>query len=277
MDSLQLLLVALVQGLTEFLPISSSAHLILMPKLLGWPDQGLAIDVAVHVGTLAAVVVYLSRDTIGMGFGALKLASGGHDAHSDLLLRVVLATLPVVIVGLLMKSLIELYLRSVAVIGVTTIVFGVVLLLADATGQRSRRIDEMSFADALIIVSAQVLALIPGVSRAGITITAGLYLGYERAEAARFSMLLAIPTILAAGVLLGAELYQSDDFELQRGAITAAGLSFVVALITIWLLMSWLKRASFTPFVIYRVILGVLLLGWVVLRKYQISVIVTWY
>ena len=176
------------------------------------------------------------------------------------------ATLPVVIVGLLMKSLIELYLRSVAVIGVTTIVFGVVLLLADATGQRSRRIDEMSFADALIIGSAQVLALIPGVSRAGITITAGLYLGYERAEAARFSMLLAIPTILAAGVLLGAELYQSDDFELQRGAVTAAGLSFVVALITIWLLMSWLKRASFTPFVIYRVILGVLLLGWVVLR-----------
>ena len=256
MPVLHIVVLAIVQGITEFLPISSSGHLVLVPSLTGWTDQGLTIDVAVHVGTLFAVMLYFWRDVLAMVQGVLNMLRGRVDPHAKMAGLIVLATVPVVIVGYLLNDYGMEGLRSVTIIGWTTLGFGIVLYLTDKMGMTLRRIEHLGVSDAVVIGLSQVLALIPGTSRSGITMSAARLLGVERSDAARFSMLLSIPTIIGAGLLMGLELYQTGDAQLTSDAFLAAGLAFVSALIAIVLLMAWLKRSGFTPFVIYRIILG---------------------
>jgi undecaprenyl-diphosphatase len=250
-----------VQGITEFLPISSSAHLILVPCLGNFPDQGLDMDIALHLGTLAAVMLYFWRDIWEMAAGLWAALRFRPTPGGRLALHVVVATIPVVICGLAFKDFVETGARSIAVIGWTTLVFGIVLYVADRIGLTVRRTDHMKLPDAAIIGIAQAIALIPGTSRSGITMTAARFLGYERGEAARFSMLLSIPTILAAGTLAVRDIVALDQPLITTEAIYAAGLSFLTALAAIALLMRWLKTASFTAFAVYRVALGVFLLA----------------
>lgn len=258
---LHIAVLALIQGITEFLPVSSSGHLVLVSPLTGWPDQGLVIDVAVHIGTLGAVIAYFWRDLWKMTAGVFRQLSGRKDPNARLALQIVLATLPVIAAGYALNHFFPQGIRSLTVVAWATLGFGIVLFIADKAGMTIRRIEHIGFGDAFVIGFAQVLALIPGTSRSGITMSAARILGFEREDAARFSMLLSIPTILGAGTLKGLELYQSGNAELTGLAILAAGMAFFTALAAIALLMAWLRRSSFTPFVIYRVILGGILLG----------------
>lgn len=255
-----LLVLAVVQGITEFLPISSSAHLILVPVLAGWRDQGLAIDVAMHIGTLAAVVLYFRLDVAALVGGFFDILRGRRSREGHLLSMVLLATLPVVVAGFLLHDRIANDWRSPLLITVTTALFGVVLWLADRRAARAQGcVDAIGWREAAIIGLAQALALVPGVSRSGITMTAALFLGLTRPEAARFSLLLSIPTTAAAGVLGSFDLVQSGDAALQTEALIAGALSFGSALVAIGCLMAWLKRATFMPFVVYRLLLAGLL------------------
>jgi undecaprenyl-diphosphatase len=263
MPLFHLLLVALIQGLTEFLPVSSSGHLILIPKLTGWADQGQTIDVAVHIGTLFAVVIYFWADVrIGLA-GIPRLLRGRADTPgSKLALCLVIATIPVILIGLVLKVTgLSDMMRSTAVIGWTMLIFGVVLYWADQKGPMTQDDKQWSLKHALIMGLWQAVALIPGTSRSGITITAGRWLGYDRAGAARLSMLMSIPTIFASGVLLGAEVIKDADMEMARDAGIAAVFSFVAALLALTLMMRLLRSVSFTPYVIYRIFLGVVLLA----------------
>ncbi len=256
MTLFHLIVVAVVQGITEFLPISSSGHLVLAPKLACWPDQGLLIDVAVHIGTLGAVIIYLWRDVWLMFTGLTRLAAWRHDPGVRLMWLLALATVPVIVAGLLIHLNAGDALRDIVVIGWATVGFGVVLYACDRLGKLTRRIEHLGAYSALLIGLAQVTALIPGASRAGVTISAARIMGYDRRDAARFSMLLSIPTIIAAGALAGVDLVRSGDARLQADAVIAAGLAFVTAYIAIALMMRWLRRASFTPFVVYRIVVG---------------------
>ncbi|MFQ5467535.1 MAG: undecaprenyl-diphosphate phosphatase [Kiloniellaceae bacterium] len=272
MPTLHILILALVQGITEFLPISSSGHLVVTwevfdrfgqtPPGVNGSEQ-LILDIAVHVGTLAAVCLYYWRDVARMIVGTAKLAVGQADPGARLAFYIVLGTIPVVVVGFLFKDAIESALRNVTVVAATTIGFGVVLWIADRLGMTVRRIEHLTAGSILIIGLAQVLALIPGTSRSGITMTAARFLGFERPEAAHISLLLAIPAILGAGTLAGLDLYRLGDLRLGMDALLAAAISFVVALMAIALMLRWLSHAGFLPFAIYRVLLGVALLVWV--------------
>lgn len=259
----QITILALVQGITEFLPISSSGHLIMLPIIAGWPDQGLTVDIAVHVGTLAAVVVYFHRDVRALISGGFGFLAGRRDDNTRLALYMIVGTVPVVITGMAASRYLGDALRNIEVIGWTTLTFGIALWLADRFGMTARRIEHMRLPDVVIIGLAQALAVIPGTSRSGITMTAARMLGMERADGARFSMLLSIPTIIAAGTLAGLDLYQAGDARLTLDAMLAASLAFVTALAAIAILMAWLQHATYTPFVIYRVILGLTLLYFV--------------
>ena len=262
MPILHLLLVAVIQGLTEFLPISSSGHLILLPNLSGLQDQGLTIDVAVHVGTLGAVILFFWRDVRMALVGTGRLLRGKVDTQGAFLaLCLAVATVPVVILGLAIKLAgVEEMLRSTALIGWTMLLFGIVLYWADRTGPESRSARDWSLKHALQMGLWQVLALIPGTSRSGITITAGRMLGYGRAEAVRLAMLMSIPTILASGLVLGAEVAMDADAAVARDAAIAAVFAFLAALFALWAMVRLLRVVSFTPYVIYRVILGLILL-----------------
>ena len=267
MPLLHIAILALFQGVTEFLPISSSAHLVLVPKFLCWQDQGLTIDVAVHVGTLGAIVLYLWRDLWDMTVAVLQVAKGRRNPNARMAGFIVLATVPVIAAGLAVDHYFPNGIRNLTVIAWATLGFGVLLWLTDKTGMTVRRMEHFRLSDAMIIGFAQVLALIPGTSRSGITMTAARMLGVERLDSARFSMLLSIPTIVGAGVLKGWDLYKSGNSTLTHEAFTAAGLSFGAAFVAVILMMAWLRRATFTPFVLYRVALGLFLLtvayGWV--------------
>lgn len=252
---------ALIQGLTEFLPISSSAHLILPSQLLGWPDQGLAFDVAVHVGTLIAVVGYFRNDILKLAFAWFQHGfnkTGNQD--SRLAWWIILATIPAVIAGLLLDDFIETHLRSIEVIAYATIGFGVLLWLADRFGASLKNEYQFQMPTAMIVGLAQALALIPGTSRSGITMTAARALGFTREASARFSFLLSIPLIVAAG---GYKLLQlvTSDLPVDWGAIVAGVvLSAVSAYICIYLFLKWLNTIGFTPFLVYRLVLGAALL-----------------
>lgn len=260
---LHLFVLAVVQGVTEFLPISSSAHLILVPLVADWPDQGLAMDVAVHVGTLFAVMLYLWRDIRDMLTGLLRALSGRRTAGLWMIWYLLVGTVPAVLVGLAIHNYAGDALRSVEIIGWATLVFGVVLYAADKIGMTILRLEHLNTRFAFLIGLSQILAFIPGTSRSGITMTAARFLGFERVEAARFSMLLSIPTIIGAGLLATLDIIEAGDAQLTNDALIAGGLAFLAALGAIALMMGWLRRASFTPFVIYRMILGVALLSWV--------------
>ncbi|GGY45059.1 undecaprenyl-diphosphatase 1 [Bacterioplanes sanyensis] len=261
MDMVQALILALIQGLTEFLPISSSAHLILPSQLFGWPDQGLAFDVAVHLGTLLAVMFYFRRDIwhISRRF----VATGWHQPDDDARLGwwIIVATLPAGFAGLFLNDWIAMHLRSVEVITATTLIFGGVLWLAHASAHEQRTLLQMTLAAALVIGLAQALALIPGTSRSGITMTAALLLGFNRMDAARFSFLLSIPLILAAGLLKGAELLAADHAPDWLMLAVATLVAAVSAWLCIYYFLAWLQRIGLMPFVIYRLLLGLVLAG----------------
>ena len=262
MTLFQLILVALIQGVTEFLPVSSSGHLILLPNLTGLSDQGLAIDVAVHVGTLFAVMLYFWRDVAVAIGGIPRLLTGRIDTPGARLgFLLILATIPVVIVGLVIKqSGLDEAMRSVAVIGWSMLIFGIVLYWADRTGKEVQTARDWSIRDAIIMGMWQAIALIPGTSRSGITITGARALGYAREDAAKLAMLMSIPTIAASGVLLGIDVVSEGDASIIKDASIAAGFAFVAALFALSIMMRLLKSVSFTPYVIYRVVLGLVLL-----------------
>lgn len=262
MSLLHLFLVAIIQGVTEFLPISSSAHLILLPNLTGLQDQGQAIDIAVHVGTLGAVILFFWSDVREALAGVPRLLRGRLDTRGAFLaLCLVVGTIPVILFGLVLKlSGLDALLRSTALIGWAMLVFGVVLYWADRTGAEVREAEEWTLKHALIMGLWQAVALIPGTSRSGITITAGRMLGYTREGAARVAMLMSIPTIFASGVLLLTEVALTADAQTARDGAIAAVFSFLSALAALSLMMRLLRSVSFTPYVIYRVILGVVLL-----------------
>lgn len=263
MSELQIVVLALVQGITEFLPISSSAHLILVPIVFGWPDQGLLLDVAVHIGTLLAVLIFFGREIGAMSKGLTDWREPGLIAQGGRRLagQIVVGTLPVVIVGFLIKGWVADGGRSLALIGWTTLGFGILLFAADRIGAKERRFSDVTFRDAFLIGCAQVLALVPGTSRSGITMTASRLLGFEREDGARFSLLLAIPTTAAAGVLGTYQIIRLGERDLGLDAIVAAALACLSALAAIAFLLRWLRHAGFLPFVIYRVVLGVVLLA----------------
>jgi len=259
-DTLHIIVLALVQGLTEFLPVSSSAHLILVPYLTGWPDQGLAFDVAVHVGTLVAVVIYFRKEISRMFFAWLGSTNGKHTEDSKLAWAVLIGTVPAGLAGLLFEEMISAHLRTTLVIAGTTILFGMLLWYADQSGERQRNEYSLSWKDILVIGCAQAVALIPGTSRSGITITAGLMLGLTAPAAARFSFLLSIPVIMLAGgmeTLRYLEVANLGDInDLVYGAIISAFSAYLC----IHFFLKLLERIGMTPFVIYRLLLGVVLL-----------------
>jgi len=262
MEFLHILVPALLQGITEFLPISSSAHLILVPVLTGWADQGLAFDVAVHVGTLAAVVAYFRAEIRSIITDWLRsLAMRRSTPDSRLGWAVILGTIPVGIAGLLLNDLVETALRSPLVIALASIGFGLLLWWSDARGTRVRDEHSLGWKDVLVVGCAQALALIPGTSRSGITITAGLALGLTRQGAARFSFLLSVPVIFLAGGLKVKELIASQ-VAVEWGALAlGAGLAGLSAYLCIHYFLKLLERTGMLPFVVYRVALGMVLLA----------------
>lgn len=260
MSLLAILLLALVQGIAEFLPISSSAHLILAPRVLGWADQGLAFDIAVHVGSLAAVVVYFRGELLAMVRNLQwRFRPGEMNAQSHLAFAVIVGTLPAVIVGAFFKDWIETTLRSPWVIAATTAFFGVLLGLADWRGARSRDERALGIGDALVVGLAQALALIPGTSRSGATITAGLFLGLSREGATRFSFLLSIPVICGAGLLQTMELLESGVSVDVSALVLGALFSGVSAYLCIHFFLSIIERLGMMPFVAYRLGLALLI------------------
>ncbi|MEK9712184.1 MAG: undecaprenyl-diphosphate phosphatase [Thalassolituus sp.] len=261
MDLIEIVVLAVLQGLTEFLPISSSAHLILPSRLFGWDDQGLAFDVAVHVGTLAAVMIYFRQDIYRLITGWVTTGFSRHpNADGRLAWYVALATVPAGLAGLLLDDWIEANLRSTAVIAATTIGFGILLGVADRFRQGAAGLAEMTLLTAMVIGVAQMFALVPGTSRSGITITAALFLGLARVDAARFSFLLSIPLILAAGGLKTLDLLQSSIAVDWQALILGVAISAVSAWICIYYLLDFINRIGMMPFVVYRLILGAILI-----------------
>ena len=264
MTLFQLLIVAIVQGVTEFLPISSSGHLILLPNVTGSQDQGLAIDVAAHVGTLFAVVIYFWRDVRIALAGTGRLMQGKADTPGAFLaLCLFIATIPALVVGLAVKMAgIDEALRSIAVVGWATLIFGLILWWADRTGPETKHAEGWTLRDAIGMGLAQCLALIPGTSRSGITITAARRLGYAREDAAKLAMLMSIPVILASGAVLSLDVIGQANWALAREAAIAAVFAFFAALAALVLMFRLLKSVSFAPYVYYRIALGVVLLAW---------------
>lgn len=257
----QAAILALLQGLTEFLPISSSAHLVIPSLMLGWQDQGLAFDVAVHVGTLSAVVVYFRRDLIGLCGALLYGAREGrmNDGCRQVLFLGV-ATLPVVFTGFLLNDVIEEHLRTPGVIAATTLVFGLALGLADRAARRGVQRD-MTLSVAVLVGLAQAVAPIPGVSRSGVTITAGLLLGLGHQRAARFSFLLSIPVIAGAGLLKGRDLLLLETPVPWLQLLLAAALAGITAYACIAAFLRLIDRIGLMPFVYYRIALALALVA----------------
>jgi undecaprenyl-diphosphatase len=261
LDWFQIFWLAIIQGVTEFLPISSSGHLILMPQLFGWPDQGLAFDVAVHVGTLLSVVIYFRQDLVLMSRDWLaSIVQRRPTSNSRLAWGVIFATLPAVFFGFLINNGIEESLRNPLIIAATTIIFGALLWWSDVKGANARDEHTLSYKDVAIIGFAQAIALIPGTSRSGITITAALMLGLTRQAAARLSFLLSIPLIFGAGLLKLKDLVESADPVYWDVLIGGAVLSFISAYLVISLFLKWINTIGMAPFAWYRFALGLLLL-----------------
>jgi len=265
MPILHLILLAIIQGVTEFLPISSSAHLILLPNLTNLQDQGQLIDVAVHLGTLVAVMTYFWRDMLRILNGLLELSRRKvNSADAQLALCLIVATVPAVLFGLGLKLTgFDLAMRdNVALIGWAMLGFGLLLWWADRTADRPKPATEWSLRQSIILGLWQTLALIPGTSRSGITITGARLMGYQRRDAARLSMLMSVPVILAASGLSSLDVIGTVETSALGDAAIVAGFAAVSAFIALGLMMRLLKSISFTPYVIYRVILGAGLILW---------------
>jgi undecaprenyl-diphosphatase len=256
----QIIVLAFVQGVTEFLPISSSGHLILVPKIFHWQDQGFVVDVMTHLGTLFAILIYFWRDVAHIVRGALELLKGKITDEGRLAIYIVLATIPAIAFGIFLKELGYTDLeRNVAVVAWNTIVYGILMLVADMVGPQNRTMANMTLGSALLIGVAQALALIPGTSRSGVTMTAGRFLGFTRPDCARFSFLLGIPATAGAIVFTIGDAMASGE-GITMDAVYCAALTFVAGILAIAFLMNLLRRISFLPFVLYRMVLGGFLL-----------------
>jgi len=266
LDILQLLVLAVVQGVTEFLPISSSGHLILAPRLFGFSDQGLSLDVAVHLGSLIAVISYFRQDIARILIGWTRSLSPGSPQTDESRLgwAVIVGVIPIVVIGVLVKQIVENELRSAAIIAVTTIVFGLLLAWADSRARRDRELSDITLRDAFLIGLAQILALIPGTSRSGITMTAGLMLGLTREAASRFSFLLAIPTILGSSLLITLDLINDEHPADWASLGLGVALSAIAAYICIHLFLRYIEKTGMWPFVVYRLMLGALIIALIV-------------
>jgi|TARA_B110000240_G_scaffold196248_1_gene247941 undecaprenyl-diphosphatase len=261
MTLFEIIILAIIQGLTEFLPISSSAHLILPSEVLGWNDQGLAYDVAVHVGSLLAVMIYFREDIWRLtGAWFSHGLSSNQTQDSRLAWCIIIGTIPAVMFGFAFKDLIEIYARSALVIAITTIGFGLLLWYADNKATQAKTVHQITLKNAVFIGLAQAIAIIPGTSRSGITMTAGLMIGLDRESAARFSFLLSIPVILGAGLLATLDLLHTPNAVDWNALLFGAVFSFVSAYACIYLFLVWISKIGMLPFVIYRLILGTALL-----------------
>jgi len=259
-----ILLLSILQGLTEFLPVSSSGHLILFSIFTTFPDQGMALDIAVHVGSIFAVMIYFRKTIWKVIKGTLKnfFIPNFKDEGNKLFWLMVIGTFPVVVVGMLFRKY-GIEFRGddgSKIIGWTILVLGLLLFVADKIGWTIRKIEHLGIVDALLIGCAQCLALVPGTSRSGVTMTMARFLGMERSEAAKFSMLLSIPAIIGAATLVGYELYSEGQIAQLLQASDAVMYSFVASILAIGIMMWWLKKSTFLPFVIYRIVLGTILL-----------------
>jgi undecaprenyl-diphosphatase len=267
MPLFQAIILGIVQGLTEFLPVSSTAHLTVIPWLLGWKDPGLAFDIALHVGTLAAVLIYFFRDWMQVLIQGFGLGTGPDPAlkqNRNLLWLMIVATIPAGIAGLLFQHKVETTLRSPYVIAATAIGVGLIMWWADSAGRRQKDIGAVSWGDSIVVGLAQALAVIPGVSRSGITITAGLFQGLERETAARFSFLLSTPVIAAAAAKDFWDLLKHDGGiapDMRSAFLVGIIVSAITGCIVIRFFMNYLRERSLTGFVIYRVIFGIIVIA----------------
>lgn len=262
MSIVHILVLSLIQGLTEFLPISSSGHLILLPYLFGWQSQGLEMDVALHVGTLAAVLIYFRTDIWEMLTHVMRYCRGGFktqdfDHQVELALGLVVATLPAVALGLLLKKIGFEEIRQVNVIAATSILFAVVLYAADRFGSKEKTLADMTLVRSFLIGLGQAIALIPGVSRSGICISVGLSLGFSRVAAARFAFLMSIPSILGAATLTAHDALKTGNSVAWRDMGLGVAFSSLAGLLAIHFMMRLLARYTLTVFVIYRIVLGI--------------------
>ncbi|MDO3721165.1 undecaprenyl-diphosphate phosphatase [Marinobacter sp. chi1] len=257
MDFFQAFFLGLLQGLTEFLPISSSAHLILTPAFFGWTDQGVGFDLSVHLGTLLAVVFYFREDVFGIARdGLISMGRRKVVGQGALALYLVIGTIPAGLAGLALLDLVDSTLRAVEVIFTTTLVFGILLGIADLLPKRQRTLDTLNWKDALLVGIAQAMALVPGTSRSGVTITAGLFLGMSRETASRFSFLLAIPIIVLASSVKLLEVATSDVVVDWNGFLIGGVTSFLMAITAIHFFLKWLNTVGMWPYVIYRIVLA---------------------
>ena len=263
-DELSAFVLALVQGITEFLPVSSSGHSIVLQNWFGWEDQGLALDVATHFGTLCAVLIYFRRRLLELSTATIQYArTRTPSENSRYVYYLLLATLPIIPVGWLIKSVVATEFRSVVLVASTTLFFGVLLSVADRFGQRTKQDANLTAWIAVLIGVAQVLALIPGTSRSGITISCALFLGFARTAAARFSFLLAIPVIGAASVLTLSDLISAQEPVNWIALAIAGSTSFIAAYLCIDFFLKLVEKIGMIPFVVYRILLGGGLLLWV--------------
>ena len=263
MDLIQIIVLGFIQGLTEFLPVSSSAHLVLVSIVMGWQDQGLLMDVAAHAGSLVAVMFYFRKEIREMIVAVFNPNTDENKKTLRLMFAIIVATIPIVIVGYLMADQIEKHLRSANVIAITTIVFALLLAYADRKNRQLHDEYQISWGDIVFIGVAQVFALIPGTSRSGVTMTAGLLLGMTKVAAARFSFLLSIPTILAAISYKSLKLI-SLEFNVDIAAVIGVfAISGIVAYLCIELFIRFVNLVGMMPFVVYRLILGVLLFAFI--------------
>jgi undecaprenyl-diphosphatase len=258
-DLLKAVVLGVIQGLTEFLPISSSAHLRIFPELFGWGDPGAAFTAVIQIGTELAVLIYFRKDIWRIGSAWVRSLfqaeyRGTLDARMGWF--IIVGSLPIVVLGVLLKDIIEEDFRNLWIIGTTLIVLGVVLGIADRVGRTDRPLGKITLKDALLMGAAQALALIPGVSRSGATISMGRFLGFEREAATRFAFLLAIPAVVGAGLFELKEIpHGHNDFG-WGPTITATVVSFVVGYAAIAWLLRYVSTRSYTPFVVYRILLG---------------------
>ena len=257
MFDLQYFLIGIIQGVTEFLPISSSGHLVLFGKLSNWEDQGLFTDIAVHFGTLFAVIVYLRKDIYYLFLNLFQFRI----FEDQIIFKIMLSTLPAIILGYFIYDYVSIYFRSIQLIAISSIIFAIILYFADKISIEAKNWQNITYAEAVLIGLFQLLAFIPGASRAGVTITAARFLGYDRLNAARFSMLLSIPIILASMTLSLINVFNQEHAAVNfYNSFFAAIVAFIAALLSIIFLMRFIKQANFNIFIIYRIILGIILL-----------------
>ena len=257
MFELQYFLIGIIQGVTEFLPISSSGHLVLFAQLTNWEDQGLFTDIAVHFGTLFAVIIYLRKDIYYFFTNIFQFKI----FEDQIIFKIILATLPAIILGYFIYDYVSLYFRSIQLIALSSIVFAIILFFADKVKMETKSWNKITYIEAFIVGLFQVLAFIPGASRAGVTITGTRLLGYDRLNAARFSMILSIPIILASMTLSCIYIFREKYVEVNLyQSFSASIIAFITALLSITFLMNFIKKFNFNIFIIYRVLLGILIL-----------------